>query len=255
MGQRMRRGVWTMNGEHTSREKLTDADIIAAIRNKHKRANLGYEKMDEFTVQWDEAWVDPGGTIFGPGPYLKVPIHHKGKYYCAVRVYAPERLRRSLAERWIPDEKKDQPTSQPESKRVEITEIKGLPEGLKFEKRAGRWCQWSIEDGRWMLGIHPESKTAILLDHCAALFKQVEELSKFAEGLQESTDSEITNLKLDLHDKQARVESLERVRDALVEYFEFLHRNKIITGAELQEAKSIAEQDLTGHAREHPEGS
>ena len=54
---------------------------------------------------------------------------------------------------------------------------------------------------------------------------------------------------------QQRCASLERVREALVEYFEFLHRNKVITESELQEAKQIAEQDLTPnarHEREHP---
>lgn len=56
---------------------MTAADVIAAIRAKHLKANIAKFEDDPGlwgTPDWDRAHVDPGGTIFGPGPYLKVPI-------------------------------------------------------------------------------------------------------------------------------------------------------------------------------------
>jgi hypothetical protein len=83
---------------------MTDADVIAAIRANHLKANIaGFETAPDCVVLWDEATVDPGGTVFGPGPYLHVPI--VGCCACiVVRVYPPARLRRRLAKLWTPKE-------------------------------------------------------------------------------------------------------------------------------------------------------
>ena len=77
-----------------------EAEIIAAIRASHLKGS-GVDGTER-TVHWDRAYVDPGGTIFGPGPYLKVPITlltESGQPIdeITVRVYAPARLRRKLA--------------------------------------------------------------------------------------------------------------------------------------------------------------
>lgn len=76
------------------------AEIVAAIRRSHLKGS-GVDGTDR-TVHWDRAYVDPGGTIFGPGPYAKVPItllSESGQPIdeITVRVYPPERLRRKLA--------------------------------------------------------------------------------------------------------------------------------------------------------------
>jgi hypothetical protein len=74
---------------------MTDAEIIAAIRKDHLKANIAaYEA--HYAVHWDRARVDPGGTIFGPGPYLKVPVSWCDEEL-VIRVYPPARLRRRLA--------------------------------------------------------------------------------------------------------------------------------------------------------------
>jgi hypothetical protein len=87
--------------------------VIAAIRRNHLKADIGWiEDQGEhpvhpsndcpIVIHWSRAWVDPGGTIFGDGPYLHVPIEgywgHSGKAEETVhRVYPPARLRRRLA--------------------------------------------------------------------------------------------------------------------------------------------------------------
>lgn len=77
---------------------MTGAEVIAAIRAKHLKANVSHLPAD--ALEWDSAWVDAGGGIFGEGPYLKVPIrgHECG---LVVRVYAHERLRKRLARDWV----------------------------------------------------------------------------------------------------------------------------------------------------------
>ena len=76
---------------------MTDAEVIAAIRRNHLQANISetYPRQR----RWDLATVDPGGTIFGPGPYVKLPIE-RWDNTAPIRVYAPERLRRQLAKQW-----------------------------------------------------------------------------------------------------------------------------------------------------------
>jgi hypothetical protein len=75
---------------------MSAQEIIAAIRQTHLKANIRhFENHPDAVIHWDRAWVDPGGTIFGPGPYLKVPITWDGEDIVQ-RVYAPARLRRRL---------------------------------------------------------------------------------------------------------------------------------------------------------------
>jgi hypothetical protein len=83
---------------------LTDAEVIAAIRQRHLKANI----RNPYYVRhhWDRAWVDPGGTVFGPGPYVKLPVDWLVRAgsdetdEVVIRVYAPARLRRRLAREW-----------------------------------------------------------------------------------------------------------------------------------------------------------
>lgn len=89
---------------------MTDADVIAAIRAKHLKANIGWcERKRNITIHWNRAWVDKGGTIFGDGPYLHVPItNYWGTQEETVhRVYPPARLRRRLARLWEPSTAND----------------------------------------------------------------------------------------------------------------------------------------------------
>lgn len=102
---------------------MTDAEVIAAIRAKHLKANIANFEADGFEMQWDKAYLDPGGTIFGPGPYVKLPCrkrydHADHEYFReflaihgktidlgewderVIRVYAPKRLQERLAKRW-----------------------------------------------------------------------------------------------------------------------------------------------------------
>jgi len=80
---------------------LTDAAVIEAIRMNHLKANIS----NPYYVRhhWDQAWVDPGGTIFGLGPYVKLPVDWLIRdggdetSRVVIRVYAPARLRRRLA--------------------------------------------------------------------------------------------------------------------------------------------------------------
>lgn len=80
---------------------MSTADVIRAIRRRHLKANI--ERISPRHVGWHLAWVDPGGTIFGPGPYLKVPIVGGEWKGTTQRVYAPARLRRQLAKNWTRD--------------------------------------------------------------------------------------------------------------------------------------------------------
>lgn len=80
-----------------------DAEIIALIRASHLKANIGCVERDKVSsiIHWDEAWVDPGGSIFGPpgAPYLKVPVTSRlfsDTDKLPRRVYATARVRRQL---------------------------------------------------------------------------------------------------------------------------------------------------------------
>ena len=78
---------------------MTEQEVIALIRANHLKANIGWcERKRSVTLHWDRAWVDMGGTIFGDGPYLHVPItNYWGTGEETVhRVYPPARLRRRL---------------------------------------------------------------------------------------------------------------------------------------------------------------
>ena len=87
---------------------MTDADVISAVRANHLKANIS----NQYYVRhyWDEAWVDPGGTVFGAGPYVKLPVDQLFRVgseetdRVVIRVYAPERLRKRLAAKWTPRE-------------------------------------------------------------------------------------------------------------------------------------------------------
>ena len=86
-----------------ARDRLTDADVIAAIRATHRKANIDpcdCEPARWGTPMWSQACVDSGGTIFGDGPYLHVPIEGGAWDGTVQRVYAPARLRRRLARQW-----------------------------------------------------------------------------------------------------------------------------------------------------------
>jgi hypothetical protein len=90
---------------------MSDAEIVAAIRAHHLKANIGWvESLGRdpvhsggmpITIHWDRAWVDKGGTVFGEGPYLHVPItgYWGDNEETVHRVYPPARLRRKLARR------------------------------------------------------------------------------------------------------------------------------------------------------------
>lgn len=84
---------------------MTDADVIAAIRRQHLKANIdhwqrlvGYE---EVVLRWDQATVDPGdgASLWGLGPYLHLPVDTADDRVM-IRVYPPARLRRRLAAKW-----------------------------------------------------------------------------------------------------------------------------------------------------------
>lgn len=83
---------------------MTDAEVIAAIRANHLKANI--ENPCIMGKHWDEAWLDPGDSIFGPGPYVKLPVDYLVRHgspeteRVTIRVYPPARLRRKLALRW-----------------------------------------------------------------------------------------------------------------------------------------------------------
>ena len=78
---------------------IAATDVVAAIRADHLKTNIGrYERDRLATIHWFQATVDWGGTMFGAGPYLKVPVSHIQWETDTVilRVYAPVQLQRRL---------------------------------------------------------------------------------------------------------------------------------------------------------------
>ena len=88
---------------------MNDREVIAAIRANHLKANI--RNLCCVRHHWDEAWLDPGGTIWGEGPYVKLPVEwliREGSTdteRVVIRVYPPARLRRKLQKQWIPDDR------------------------------------------------------------------------------------------------------------------------------------------------------
>lgn len=83
---------------------MTRAQVIAAIRRHHLKANIDAFERHPRTFgrpQWTKAWVDPGGTVWGDGPYLKVPIAGGQWDGTVQRVYPPARLRRRLQRLYV----------------------------------------------------------------------------------------------------------------------------------------------------------
>jgi hypothetical protein len=84
---------------------MTDAEVIAVIRVTHTWSNI----KDPLFVRhyWDKATLDPGGTIFGPGPYVHLPVDYIANRQTGeterlvIRVYPSERVRRTLERLWV----------------------------------------------------------------------------------------------------------------------------------------------------------
>jgi len=82
---------------------MTDTEIIEIVRAHHLRANIGDPVYRH--PRWHEAWVDPGGGIFGPGPYVHLPIDllvsraGEATERVVIRVYPDARGRRLLRRR------------------------------------------------------------------------------------------------------------------------------------------------------------
>ena len=98
---------------------MNDLEVIAAIRANHLKANIAELEKAGFEMQWEKAYLDHGGTISGPGPYVKLPCRLRydtqdrelfARFGIVlketdwdervIRVYAPERLRKRLAAQW-----------------------------------------------------------------------------------------------------------------------------------------------------------
>lgn len=85
---------------------MTDAQVIEAIRRDHLQANIS----NPYYVRhyWERAWLDPGGTIFSDGPYVKLPVDwllrdgSDETEEVVIRVYPPARLLRRLLRAWKP---------------------------------------------------------------------------------------------------------------------------------------------------------
>jgi hypothetical protein len=83
---------------------VTTQDVIAAIRADHLKANVSHHEFHQgiipCVIHWDRASVDRGGTIFGLGPYLHVPVacsYFDADEETVIRVYPTARLRRKLS--------------------------------------------------------------------------------------------------------------------------------------------------------------
>ena len=78
---------------------MIESAVIAAIRQCHLKANISTLRATfphgDILLRWDLATLDPGGTLWGRGPYVKLPVENGGDRI-VIRVYAPARLRRRL---------------------------------------------------------------------------------------------------------------------------------------------------------------
>jgi hypothetical protein len=80
---------------------MTDADVLAAIRANHIKANIAHYEagQERAVIHWDRAWLDGvGGSI-----YAKVPITSPewgDDDEIVVRVRPPARLLSRIAARW-----------------------------------------------------------------------------------------------------------------------------------------------------------
>lgn len=85
-----------------NQQPLTSAEVLAIIREKHLKASLRwFHKQPGVVIHWDRAWLDPGGVIFGLGPYAKVPVTLTDNDQRVIRVHVAEPLRKRLARLWI----------------------------------------------------------------------------------------------------------------------------------------------------------
>src|SRR5688500_1181596 len=65
------RPVGRLAGGVDAGARMTDKEVIAAIQKNHLKANIDqFEREPDVwgRPDWSKAWLDPGGTIFGPGP-------------------------------------------------------------------------------------------------------------------------------------------------------------------------------------------
>lgn len=85
---------------------LSDVEVIAAIRAMHLKSGIAAWEDRPDLQHWDRASLDPGGTIFGPGPYVKLPVSLLGPLgeVCdevTIRVFPPKHLQRRLSRQWV----------------------------------------------------------------------------------------------------------------------------------------------------------
>jgi len=77
---------------------VNNAEVLATIRKRHLKANISSFREEQ--LHWDRAWLDEGGTIFGPGPYAHVPVKMDDGGEIVIRVYPPAALLRRLQRLW-----------------------------------------------------------------------------------------------------------------------------------------------------------
>lgn len=58
--------------------------IVEAVK-----LDCGEMVSDHASHDWSKAWVDPGGALWGPGPYLKLPFKWPGGEDGAERIHCP----------------------------------------------------------------------------------------------------------------------------------------------------------------------
>ena len=158
---------------------------------KPQRKNMVYDLSG--------AWVDPGGTIWGPGPYLKVPVRHVDdtfddgiidRVFCP---YGPVGTRLWVRETWaVPVEyddtaPRDIPQDVPVQYAVESMALNGREGAIRSDCR-----------GRWRPSIHmPRWASRILLEVEDVRLERVQDISDLdalAEGIQVIGRTEVNDL-------------------------------------------------------------